>query len=154
MSTLCSGELKTDQLVLCNLKFLFPFFAKTSEPKTTCIVKVALYQWHNQKLFSVFSQIAPFSIKKLESWAFCTTEEVINIVVYNSVLGCSIQYELDKQWIMQYSHWRSDQLDQARSSNRVWLGRYEWSGVVGKVYLGRHHSGFLPEYSWHVKKFK
>jgi len=35
--------------------------------------------------------------------------------------------------------------DQAQSSNRVlvWLGQYKWSGVVVKVFLGRHHSGSL-----------
>jgi len=44
------------------------------------------------------------------------------------------------------------QLDQARSNNRVlvWLGQHEWSEVVVKINLGRHHTGYLPEYFWHV----
>jgi len=34
------------------------------------------------------------------------------------------------------------------SSDRalVWHCRYEWSEMVGKVFLGRHHSGFPPEF--------
>jgi len=58
--------------------------------------------------------------------------------------------------IMLFFQCRSDQLDQSRSGNRVpgLVGRYERSGIAGKVYLGWHHSGFLNEYVLHVKTIR
>ena len=87
----------------------------------------------------LFAPIPDLWLGIVSYWKQCV-HSILAAFSFARILVKSVSYLTPCLTLMLCSFCRSDQLDQAQSSNRVlvWLYQYEWSGVVGKVEYFRH----------------